>query len=184
MKIIVAVTGASGSIYAQRLIELLEKGRHSISLVASEYAAQVIQTEIGQLKTGKQVRKYNNRSMNAPFASGSAIYDAMVIIPCSMGTLARIAAGSSEDLILRAADVFLKEKRKIILVPRETPFNSIHARNVLAVIEAGAHVVPAMPSFYTKPKTLNDAVDTVVARVLDALGVKNPIAKRWGEDKH
>ena len=184
MKIIVAITGASGSIYAQRLIELLEKGGHSISLVASDYAAQVMQVEIGKLKMGKNTRKFNNRSMNAPFASGSALYDALVVIPCSMGTLSRIAAGTSDDLILRAADVFLKEKRKIILVPRETPLNLIHARNILAVIEAGAHVIPAMPSFYTGPRNLEEAIDTVVSRVLDALSVKNPIAKRWGEDQH
>lgn len=184
MKIIVAVTGASGSIYAQRLIELLEDQKHEISVVLSDYATQVIQAEIGKLKTASSTEKFNNRSMNAPFASGSAVNDCMVIIPCSMGTLGRIASGVSDDLILRAADVCLKEKRKLILVPRETPLNLIHARNLVTVIEAGAHVIPAMPSFYSKPKDLEEAVDTVVSRVLDAIGVKNPIARRWGEDHH
>ncbi len=184
MKIIVAITGASGSVYAQRLIELLEAQSHEISVVVSDYASQVIQAEMGKLKTASGTHKFNNRSMSAPFASGSALYDAMVIIPCSMGTLGRIASGASDDLILRAADVFLKEKRKLILVPRETPLNLIHARNLVAAIEAGAHVIPAMPSFYSRPKDLEEAIDTVVARVLDALGVKNPIAKRWGEDRH
>ena len=184
MKIIVAITGASGSVYAQRLIELLEAQSHEISVVVSDYASQVIQAEMGKLKTASGTHKFNNRSMSAPFASGSALYDAMVIIPCSMGTLGRIASGASDDLILRAADVFLKEKRKLILVPRETPLNLIHARNLVAAIEVGAHVIPAMPSFYSRPKDLEEAIDTVVARVLDALGVKNPIAKRWGEDRH
>jgi 4-hydroxy-3-polyprenylbenzoate decarboxylase len=184
VKIIVAVTGASGSVYAQRLIELLEQQKHELSVVVSDYASQVIQAEIVKLKTANETQKFNNRSMNAPFASGSALLDAMVIIPCSMGTLGRIASGASDDLILRAADVFLKEQRKLILVPRETPLNLIHARNLVAIIEAGAHVIPAMPSFYSKPKDLEEAVDTVVSRVLDALGVENPIAHRWGEDRH
>jgi 4-hydroxy-3-polyprenylbenzoate decarboxylase len=184
MKIIVAVTGASGAVYAQRLISLLEEQKHELSVVVSDYASQVIQAELGKLLTASSTQKFNNRSMNASFASGSALIDAMVIIPCSMGTLGRIASGTSDDLILRAADVFLKEKRKLILVPRETPLNLIHARNLVAVIEAGAHVIPAMPSFYSNPKDLQEAVDTVVARVIDALGVKNPIAKRWGEDAH
>lgn len=184
MKIVVAVTGASGSVYAQRLISLLEEQKHELSVVVSDYASQVIQAEIGKLLTAASTQKFNNRSMNAPFASGSALIDAMVVIPCSMGTLGRIASGASDDLILRAADVFLKEKRKLVLVPRETPLNLIHARNLVTVIEAGAHVIPAMPSFYSQPKDLEAAVDTVVARVMDALGVKNPIAKRWGEDSH
>ena len=183
-KIIVAVTGASGAVYAQRLIELLEAQKHSISMIISDYASQVIHAEIGKLRTSSTTQKFNNRSMNAPFASGSAVVDAMVVIPCSMGTLGRIASGASDDLILRAADVFLKEKRKLILVPRETPLNLIHARNLVAVIEAGAHVIPAMPSFYSKPKDLEEAVDTVVSRVLDAIGAENSIAKRWGEDLH
>jgi 4-hydroxy-3-polyprenylbenzoate decarboxylase len=119
--------------------------------------------------------------MNAPFASGSAKFDAMVIVPCSMGTLGRIASGTSESLILRAADVFLKERRPLLLVPRETPWSLIHARNAVAVLEAGARLVPAMPSFYSKPETLSDAVDTVVWRILDQLGVDAPQACRWRE---
>jgi 4-hydroxy-3-polyprenylbenzoate decarboxylase len=183
MKIVVAITGASGSIYAQRLIDLLERGKHKLSIIVSDYAAQVIKAEIGKLRTGSSAKIFNNRSMNAPFASGSAVYDAMVVIPCSLGTLGRIASGTSEDLITRGADVFLKERRKLILVPRETPLNLIHARNIVTIMEAGADVIPAMPSFYSKPVSIEDLVDTVVARVLDHLEVENPIARRWGEDR-
>ncbi|MBV9463010.1 MAG: UbiX family flavin prenyltransferase [Verrucomicrobiae bacterium] len=184
MKVVVAITGASGSIYGQRLIELLEQGGQEVSVVLSDYGFQVVKHELGSLRTSASTTVYNNRSMNAPFASGSALYDAMVVAPCSMGTLSRIAVGTAEDLILRAADVFLKERRKLILVPRETPLNLVHARNLVAAIEIGALVIPAMPHFYSKPATLAEAVDTVVARILDALGAPNPVARRWGEDRH
>jgi 4-hydroxy-3-polyprenylbenzoate decarboxylase len=119
--------------------------------------------------------------MNAPFASGSAIFDAMIICPCSMGTLGRIAAGTSESLTLRAADVFLKERRKLVLVPRETPWSLIHARNALTVLEAGAVLLPAMPSFYTRPTTFEELADTVVWRILDQIGLPSPDARRWKE---
>jgi 4-hydroxy-3-polyprenylbenzoate decarboxylase len=119
--------------------------------------------------------------MNAPFASGSALFDGMVIIPSSMGTVGRIAAGTSENLILRAADVFLKERRKLIIVPRETPWNLIHARNIVTLTEAGAIILPASPSFYSHPQTLDDLADTVVWRVLDQLGIPAPNACRWRE---
>jgi 4-hydroxy-3-polyprenylbenzoate decarboxylase len=119
--------------------------------------------------------------MNAPFASGSARFDGMVVIPCSMGTLSRIAHGSSESLILRAADVFLKERRKLILVPRETPWSLIHARNAVIAIEAGAILLPASPSFYSHPTTLVQLADTVVWRILDQLGLETPTAFRWGD---
>ncbi len=121
--------------------------------------------------------------MNAPFASGSALFDAMIIIPCTMGTVGRIAAGTSDSLILRAAYVFLKEQRKLILVVRETPWNLIQARNVVTVMEAGARVVPAMPSFYSNPNNLEELVDTVVVRILDQLGIDAPEAYRWGDHK-
>jgi 4-hydroxy-3-polyprenylbenzoate decarboxylase len=118
--------------------------------------------------------------MNVPFVSGSSPFDAMVIVPCSMGTLGRIAAGTSDTNILRAADVFLKERRKLILVPRETPWNLIHARNVATLIEAGAIVMPASPGFYSRPQTVEEVADTVVHRILDQIGLPVPGAFRWG----
>jgi 4-hydroxy-3-polyprenylbenzoate decarboxylase len=121
--------------------------------------------------------------MQVPFVSGSARFDAMVIIPCSMGTVGRIAHGYSDSAIARAADVFLKEKRKLILVPRETPWNLIQARNIVTVLEAGAEVIPAIPAFYHRPETILDLVDTVVARVLDHLGIEHSLTKRWMEEQ-
>ncbi len=120
--------------------------------------------------------------MNVPFVSGSTRFDAMVIVPCSMGTLGRIAAGTSDSTILRAADVFLKERRKLILVPRETPWNLIHARNVVTLMEAGASILPASPGFYSRPTTLEELADTVVARILDQLDLPIPGAFRWQEN--
>jgi 4-hydroxy-3-polyprenylbenzoate decarboxylase len=120
--------------------------------------------------------------MNVPFVSGSARFDAMVIVPCSMATLGRIASGASESVLLRAADVFLKERRRLILVPRETPWNLIHARNVVTLLEAGAIVLPAIPSFYSRPGSLIEVVDTVVSRILDQIGLPNPRAYRWGQE--
>jgi flavin prenyltransferase len=182
MRIVLASTGASGALYLQRLLDYLAKdGAHEIHLVQSAYAKQVVAEEIGGLSLPAGVVEHSDKSMNAPFASGSARFDAMVIVPCSMGTLGRIAAGTSESLILRAADVFLKERRLLILVPRETPWNLIHARNAVTVLEAGARLLPAMPSFYNRPATLVDAVDTVVWRILDQLGIEAPNACRWKE---
>jgi len=125
------------------------------------------------------VVEHADQTMQVPFVSGSARFDAMVIVPCSMGTVGRIASGTSETTILRAADVFLKERRKLILVPRETPWSLIHARNIVTVTEAGALVMPASPSFYSRPKTVEEAVDTVVFRILDHLGLPVPQAFRW-----
>jgi 4-hydroxy-3-polyprenylbenzoate decarboxylase len=182
MRIVLAATGASGAIYLQRLLDHLEQsGGHEIHLVLSAYAKQVVHEEIGGLRLPAEVTEHSDKSMNAPFASGSAKFDAMVVVPCSMGTLGRIAAGTSESLILRAADVFLKERRTLVLVPRETPWSLIHARNAVTVIEAGARLLPAMPSFYSRPGTLEDAVDTVVWRILDQLGIEAPNACRWRE---
>ncbi len=182
MRIVLAATGASGAIYLQRLLDHLEAdGGHEIHLVLSAYARQVVAEELGALRVPAGAAEHSDKSMNAPFASGSAQFDAMVVAPCSMGTLGRIAAGTSESLILRAADVFLKERRPLILVPRETPWNLIHARNVVTLLEAGARVLPAMPSFYSKPATLQDAADTVVWRILDQLGIDAPNACRWRE---
>jgi 4-hydroxy-3-polyprenylbenzoate decarboxylase len=182
MRLVLAATGASGAVYLQRLLDHLgAAGGHELHLVLSAYAKQVVAEEVGALRLPEGVVEHSDKSMNAPFASGSAKFDAMVIVPCSMGTLGRIASGTSESLILRAADVFLKERRPLLLVPRETPWSLIHARNAVAVLEAGARLVPAMPSFYSKPETLSDAVDTVVWRILDQLGVDAPQACRWRE---
>ena len=126
---------------------------------------------------------HNLKSMNAPFASGSSAPDAMVIIPCSMGTLGRIAHGYSEDVLLRAADVALKEKKKLILVPRETPLNLIHIRNFELLLQAGATILPANPSFYTRPQTVEQLADTVVARVLDHLALPHQLVPRWQEER-
>jgi 4-hydroxy-3-polyprenylbenzoate decarboxylase len=183
VKLLIAITGASGTLYAQRLLDHLDPGAHEIHVVLSNYAQQVIAEELPeglQLKPG--VQKHNLRSMNAPFASGSNPPDAMVIIPCTMGTLGRIAHGYSEDVLLRAADVVLKEKRKLILVPRETPLNLVHVRNLELLLLAGATIFPANPSFYARPQTVEAVVDTVVARVLDHLGVPNQLVPRWSEE--
>ena len=149
----------------------------------SKYAAAVMAEELParELRLPPGVTRHNLQSMNAPFASGSNPPDAMVVIPCTMGTLGRIAHGYGQDLLLRAADVVLKEKRKLILVPRETPFNLIHLRNMELLLLAGATILPANPSFYTRPATLEALADTVVARVLDHLGVAHGLAARWGE---
>ena len=179
MRLVLATTGASGAIYLQRLLHYLDRTEHELHLVFSAYAKQVIHEEIGELQIPTRAIEHSDKSMNAPFASGSAKFDGMIVVPCSMGTLSRIAHGTSETLILRAADVFLKERRKLILVPRETPWNLIHARNAAAVIEAGAILLPASPSFYSRPTTLVELADTVVWRILDQLGLEAPNACRW-----
>src|SRR5205085_12200952 len=146
----------------------------------SHYAQVVISQELpGGLRLPKGARTHNLKSMNAPFASGSNAPDVMVIIPCTMGTVGRIAHGSSEDVLLRAADVVLKEKKKLILVPRETPLNLVHVKNFELLILAGATILPANPSFYTGPRTIEQVVDTVVGRVLDHLGVAHKLLPRW-----
>jgi 4-hydroxy-3-polyprenylbenzoate decarboxylase len=184
LKILVAITGASGSLYAQRLLDNLDPRAHEIHVVQSNYAAQVIATELpGGLKIPDGVRVHSLKSMNAPFASGSNPPDVMVVIPCTMGTLGRIAHGYSEDVLLRAADVVLKEKKKLILVPRETPLSLIHVKNFELLLLAGATLIPANPSFYTGATTAVQLADTVVARVLDHIRVPNQLAPRWSEEK-
>src|SRR5262249_26163262 len=147
----------------------------------SAYAREVAKQELDDFKIPADVSHHPESDMNVPFVSGSAHFDAMVIVPCSMATLGRIASGSSDSALLRAADVFLKERRKLILVPRETPWNLIHARNVLTLLEAGAVVLPAIPSFYSRPGSVNEVVDTVVWRILDQIGLPSSRAYRWAE---
>lgn len=183
MRIVVAITGASGSLYAQRLLDHLDPQQHEIHVVLSPYAPQVIATELPRgLRLPEGALVHPVTSMNAPFASGSNAADAMVIIPCTMGTLGRIAHGMSGDLIQRAADVMLKERRRLILVPRETPLNLVHIRNLELLALGGATLLPANPSFYGGPATATDLADTVVARVLDHLGIPNTLASRWRQE--
>ena len=184
MKLVIAMTGASGAIYTQRLLDNLDPQQHEIHFIATKHAREVAQIELpkGELKLDARVIQYReDDSMFVPFVSGSARFDAMVVIPASMGTVARIANGTSDSTVARAGDVFLKERRKLILVPRETPYNLIHLRNMATLTEAGATIIPASPSFYTKPKTITDLVDTIIARVLDHLGIEHKLVKRWQE---
>jgi 4-hydroxy-3-polyprenylbenzoate decarboxylase len=183
LKLLVAITGASGTLYAQRLLDQLDTAAHEVHVVLSNYAQAVISEELpGGLKLPPGATLHSLRSMNAPFASGSNAPDAMVVIPCSMGTLGRIAHGYSQDALLRAADVALKEKKKLILVPRETPLNLIHIKNLELLLLAGATILPANPSFYTRPQTVEQVADTVVARVLDHLGIPHQLVARWAEE--
>ena len=184
MRILVAITGASGVWYAQRLLDHLDPRTHEVHVVMSSYAHQVIREELPDgLRLADGVTQHNLKSMNAPFASGSNPPDAMVVIPCTMGTLGRIAHGYSEDVLLRAADVVLKERKQLILVPRETPLSLVHVKNFELLLLAGATILPANPSFYTRPKSVHEAMDTVVARVLDHLGVPQKLMAKWQEER-
>ncbi len=183
-KIVVAVTGASGSIYASTLfgkLSMLKEQFSDVAIVFSKNATAVWQHELGNdsFKTFS-FKRYDTMDFNAPFASGSAQYNTMIIIPCSMGTMGRIAAGISNDLITRAADVILKERRKLILVTRDMPLNLIHITNMKTITEAGGIICPACPSFYSKSQTINDVAATVVDRVLDLAGFSLN-SFRWNE---
>lgn len=183
-KIVVAVTGASGSIYAKVLFDKLQHLKDQIEdvgIVFSANARDVWKFELGNDDYSKLPYKiYNPNDFFAPFASGSARYKTMIICPCSMGTLARIASGVSNDLTTRAADVILKERRKLILVSRDTPLSLIHINNMKAVTEAGGIICPASPSFYSKPQTMEQLAATVIDRVLDLAGLENS-SYRWSE---
>jgi 4-hydroxy-3-polyprenylbenzoate decarboxylase len=182
-KMIIAITGASGSVYAKRLLEKLHSLENQIEtcdLVFSSTAREIWQYELGTSPDDfpANFRIYDKSDFYAPFASGSAGYNTMIIIPCSMGTMGRIASGVSDDLITRAADVILKERGQLILVIRENPYNLIHLKNMTLLTEAGAIIAPATPSFYSRPKTVEDLVDTVINRVLDLAGLEN-CGFRW-----
>ncbi|MCX6300632.1 MAG: UbiX family flavin prenyltransferase [Bacteroidia bacterium] len=184
-KIILAVTGASGSIYAKNLLDRLGSLKNppaEIAVVFSETAKEIWEYEIGEkYKEILPAKEYKNNSFFVPFASGSSDYDIMIICPASMGILGRIANGISDDLIARAADVMLKERRKLILVPRETPYNLIHIRNMETLSLAGAIVCPATPSFYNRPKTIDDLVNTVIERIISLAGFESD-TYRWMEN--
>ncbi len=184
-KIVVAVTGASGSVYAKLLLTKLVEMKDQVSelsVVMSNNAKGVWQTELGD--TGyenMQLNFFAKDDFSAPFASGSAKFETMIIVPCSMGTLGRIASGLSNDLVTRAADVILKERRRLICVAREMPYNKIHLQNMLAVTDAGGIICPATPSFYHQPKTVEEIAMTVVERVIDLAGLNLKGTKRWSE---
>jgi 4-hydroxy-3-polyprenylbenzoate decarboxylase len=181
-KIVIAVTGASGSVYAKLLLDKLEKLNQwdELATVITDNAKQVWQTEVGDDSyKNYSFKNFDTSDFSAPFASGSGEFDTMIIIPCSMGTLGRISSGVSNDLISRAADVILKERRKLICVIRDTPYNLIHIRNMETVTLAGGIICPATPSFYSKPSTIEEVAATVVDRVLDLAGFDIKTF-RWG----
>jgi 4-hydroxy-3-polyprenylbenzoate decarboxylase len=196
--LVVALTGASGTVYGLRLLEVLLLAGRTVHLTLSPAAAEVLAREadrtvnlehfeardlLGEMPAlagPGQLRYHHHRDFGAGIASGSFLTGGMAVCPCSMGTVAAIAHGLSENLIHRAADVHLKERRKLVLVPRETPLHLVQLRNLVACAEAGAVVLPAMPAFYTRPRTLADAVDFIVGRVCDQLGVEHRLLPRWG----
>lgn len=179
-KIAVAISGASGAIYPKRLLDCLAQTPHTVAIVMSDHARQIWNEEL----EGFDIRRYDRpvygiHDFSVPFVSGSNAWDTCVVIPASMGMIGRIAHGYSDDAIARTADVQLKERKQLILVPRETPYNLVHLENMRLLTLAGALILPASPSFYSRPKTLEEVVDTVIARVLDHLGVENTLRKRW-----
>jgi 4-hydroxy-3-polyprenylbenzoate decarboxylase len=184
VRLVLAVTGASGSIYARRALELLARVPGAqVDWVASATAPQVWQQELGEPMPAQWpgLRRWDRGDFTAPFASGSRAPDAVILMPCSMSALARVAHGGGDDLIARACEVALKERRRLILVVRETPLSLVHLRNMVAATEAGAIVMPAIPSFYSGIGSLEAAIDTVVARALDRAGLPLPLVRRWGE---
>ncbi|MBI3566673.1 MAG: UbiX family flavin prenyltransferase [Gemmatimonadetes bacterium] len=193
--IVFALTGASGAPYGVRLLEQLVAAGRRVSLIVSSHGLRLLRTEtdlgdvaglrahVGAARWDALVTVYDDADRGAAPASGSAKSAGMVVCPCSMGTLASIAAGTSRSLVERAADVALKERRPLVLVPRETPLSAIHLENMLRLTRAGAVVMPAAPGFYNRPTRIDELVDFVVARVLDQLGVENTLAIRWGDRK-
>src|SRR5512132_508296 len=194
LPVVVGITGASGAPYAVRLLQQLTAAHRPVSLIVSKYGMRLLETEagiaslaalrdaVGKAAWDSCVETYSNEDRGAAPASGSVLTAGMVVCPCSMGTLSAIAVGASRSLIERAADVTLKERRKLILVPRETPLSAIHLGNMLRLARAGAVVMPAAPGFYHRPKQVSDLVGFVVARMLDQLGVEQKLVKRWEAD--
>ena len=180
-RFILAITGASGACYAKRLFDIL-RSQSELHVIVSDRGQELLKLELNlklEYFSGDRVTVYKNSRINAAIASGSFQSDGMVVVPASMGTIGRIAAGISETLIERAADVVLKEKRKLIVVPRETPFSTIHLKNLLAIDQAGGLVLPASPGFYQGPNSVDNLVDFIVARILDQLGVAQDLIKPY-----
>jgi flavin prenyltransferase len=199
-QLVVAITGASGSIYGLRLVEELLKVDHRVTLLLTRSGLEVLRYETGlNWEGGTSERKqlmrdyfggsqrldhFDQADMFAPIASGSSAPEAMIIAPCSMGSAARIASGSSDNLIERVADVMLKEGRKLVMVPRETPFSQIHLANLLRLAQVGATILPAMPAFYHQPKSIDDLVAFVVGKILDNLHIEHQLFQRWGDGEN
>jgi 4-hydroxy-3-polyprenylbenzoate decarboxylase len=185
-RIVVGISGASGAPYAERLLTVLTseplRERVQLAVVLSSTAEEVWTHECTRDIASFGVPVYGGRDYRAPFASGSSAPDAMVVIPASMSTIARIAQGISDNLLTRAADVALKERKKLIVVPRETPYSEIHLKNMLELTRAGALIMPASPSFYGRPQSLPELLDTVVGRLCDHLGLAHALTRRWGEN--
>jgi 4-hydroxy-3-polyprenylbenzoate decarboxylase len=184
MRLVVAITGATGAIYAIRLLEELKAKKVEVHLILSQWAEETLRIEMNMKKESliELVDYYYLESdMTAPVASGSFQHQGMIIIPCSMKTLSGIAHGYAENLIIRAADVCLKECRRLILGPRETPLNAIHLDNMLKLAKLGVEIVPPMPAFYNHPVTIEEIVNQLIARILDQLGLEHNLVKRWGD---
>ena len=184
--IVVGITGASGSVYALHLIRWLTNNGYAVDVIASDTGRKVFEYEtevpfsINAIAVNQDlITLHDNDNLFSPLSSGSHVFDKVVIVPCSMGTLGRIATGSGSKLIERVADVAIKEKRKLIIVPRETPINIIHLKNMLKLASAGAVILPAIPGFYHKPKTIDDIISFLVSKILDALDIPNDLYKRW-----
>ncbi|MCJ7445213.1 MAG: UbiX family flavin prenyltransferase [Methanotrichaceae archaeon] len=182
MEVVVGISGASGVIYGIRLLQVLKD--YVTHLIITHSAHKIIELETNfMIKEIEELADYvyEPHDFTAPIASGSFRFDAMVVIPCSMGTLAAIASGTSDTLIARSADVCLKEQRKLILVTRETPLNLVQLKNMVSAVEAGAIVLPACPAYYSRPENIEELVDALIGRVLDQLGLENNLFRRWGE---
>ncbi len=182
MRIVVAITGASGAVYGKRLLEVLQQAGHETHVVVSAHGWEVLEHEcaIGRKEIEKLATVLHEAEhVGASIASGSFLTEAMVIAPCSMRTLGSIAAGIADNLVLRAADVMLKEGRKLVIVPRETPLSAIHLENMLRLARLGVRVLPACPGFYHKPETLNEVIDMMVGKICDSLGIEHQLFPRW-----
>ena len=184
MQVIVGITGASGSIIGLRLLEVLKEKNVTTHVIVSEIGKKILETETGRdINYVKRLATnyYSNSDLFAPLSSGSFSTDGMVVAPCSMKTLAAIAHGYSDSLITRAADVCLKQDKKLILVPRESPLNSIHLKNLVSARDSGAIIIPPILSFYHKPKSIDDLIDFVVGKILDSMGVEHELYERWSQ---
>jgi 4-hydroxy-3-polyprenylbenzoate decarboxylase len=191
LRLVVGVSGASGAIYAERLLLGLARTPHHVDVVGSKIGAAIFRQETGHslervverlANAGASLRLWDRDDMYAPFSSGSQVYDAMAVVPCSVGLLGRIASGVSTDLLSRAADVFLKENRRLVLVVRETPLSEIHLQNMQTLRRAGATILPASPGFYTRPKDFDELADSLVQRIVDHMAVDVRVHRRWRED--